>query len=243
MAVSAKAPSSSINALRASETAARSFQASESMSDTPAPTNPQQRYIVLEGIDASGKSSLAKRIAKTLQERGYEALFRFEPTDGPFGRQIRALLSQPGSHESVPGAEWMRLFKEDRAEHTSRIIRPALERDAWVVQDRSYYSTAAYQGAQGVDLETILRENRAVAIEPSLILVLDLSVESAHERIAANRDGELDSLEERQYLSKVADFFGQLQAPHIVHIDAEVAQEAVFEAAWSTICSRWPELA
>lgn len=215
---------------------------SEAALTSTTPSIKPKRYVVLEGIDASGKSTLAKRMVAKLEELGFEAIFRFEPTNGPWGRQIRALLSKQGTHEDVPGAEWMRLFKNDRAEHTEKIIRPALARRAWVIQDRSYYSTAAYQGAQGVDIEEILRENRKVAEEASLVLVLDLPVDVAHHRILANRAGALESLEAPDYLRRVAHFFDYLEGPNIVHINAKLSQDQVFDLAWEQMRATFSDL-
>lgn len=94
------------------------------------------KFIVLEGVDGSGKTSLAARLA---QPKG--AWVTFEPTDGPVGRTLRS-----GGLGAIPPAAEALLFAADRAVHTQE-ISARLDAGTWVVCDRYMGSTVAYQAA------------------------------------------------------------------------------------------------
>ena len=106
------------------------------------------RFIVFEGIDGSGKSEQARRLAKWLETRRHSVVSTREPTDGPWGRTYRAWAR--GEFEAGPD-EVLHWFVSDRREHVALVIRPALERGDVVVCDRYRDSTRAYQAAQGLD--------------------------------------------------------------------------------------------
>ena len=110
------------------------------------------KFVVLEGIDGSGKSLQTRRLAAWLEQRGHRVVSTREPTDGPFGRRYRAWAR--GEFEATPD-EVLALFLEDRREHVKLVVRPALERGEIVVCDRYMDSTLAYQAAQGLDRERL----------------------------------------------------------------------------------------
>jgi dTMP kinase len=140
-------------------------------------------FLVLEGIDGSGKTTQAKLLAAWLRERGGEVLETFEPTHGLYGLRYRAWAR--GELEEKPEAV-LRWFVEDRREHVERVIAPALARGAIVVCDRYAASTRAYQAAQGVAhglLERVLGAESLPA--PDLTLWLRVPVALAVERMGA----------------------------------------------------------
>jgi dTMP kinase len=141
--------------------------------------------IVLEGIDGSGKSTLSRGLAEVLESRGHRVLRTREPTDGPIGKQIRALAAA-GRGSVTPEGEFQ-LFHEDRRAHVLEVVRPALDRGEVVIQDRSYFSTVAYQGQRGLDRARLLSESEAIAPRPDVLFVIDLPVEDAIERIRSSR--------------------------------------------------------
>jgi dTMP kinase len=106
------------------------------------------RFVVLEGIDGSGKTEQTRRLAEWLRSRGHTAVSTREPTDGAHGRRYRAWAR--GEIEATP-EEVLGFFLADRREHVKTLIRPALERGEVVVCDRYVASTLAYQAAQGLD--------------------------------------------------------------------------------------------
>jgi dTMP kinase len=144
------------------------------------------RFIVVEGIDGSGKSTMAARVADDLRRRGRKALRTREPGGTPLGEKIRELLLDARNSEMVPYAELF-LFMASRAQLVDQVVRPALALGTDVVCDRYYYSTAAYQGAAGkVGIDTVITVAEKIAKfrKPDLVLLLDLDP-----ALARSRDG------------------------------------------------------
>lgn len=193
-------------------------------------------YIVLEGIDGSGKSTLQRALVAALQALGRSVVSLVEPTEGVHGQKIREHLGSKS--RSLSGEEWQQLFEADRADNMASFVRPAIERGDDIVQDRSYYSTVAYQGAQGQSVADILRRNRAIAVEPDLVLILDLDPEVSLERVRRRQGMETDAFERIEYLQQVRANFRAMQGPNIVHIDASLGAEALFDACWRVVQSR-----
>ena len=182
-------------------------------------------FVVIEGIDGTGKSTLAAALAESLRREGHDVLMTFEPTRGPFGRRIRE-LAMHGRDEVTPEAE-TELFIADRREHLENEILPALARGQVVIVDRYYYSTMAYQGARGVDPAKIEALHRAFAPEPDLLVLLDLPVPDALHRITAKRGSTPDHFEGAAYLEKVREIFLALARPNLLKIDAREATDGM----------------
>jgi dTMP kinase len=182
--------------------------------------------IVLEGIDGTGKTTMSKRLAAWLNENGHHAIWLREPTDGPFGRRIRA-LARDGRHTVSPDEE-LEMFIQDRIENCRDNIRPALENGLCVVLDRYYFSSAAYQGALGLDPEAILRRNEEIAVIPDLVILMDMPVQSGLERISTVRKSAHDHFEGERYLEKVRAIFLGTKRPFITIVDASSDPESVF---------------
>ena len=146
-------------------------------------------FLVFEGIDASGKSTQAKRIAK---ERN--ALFAFEPGDTAVGKDLRRWLLDAAT-PMKPETEAL-LMTADRSHHVDTLIKPTLESAKSVVADRFYASTLAYQGyGRGVDLSQ-LRAATQLAIGdclPDLTILIDLPVDVANERRERNAKDRFES--------------------------------------------------
>jgi dTMP kinase len=141
-------------------------------------------YIAIEGGDGSGKSTITTALEERLVALGHSVLVVREPGSTELGEEIRRLLLD-GS-EMTPWAEAF-LFAAQRAQLAVEHVAPALEAGTWVVSDRTYYSSIAYQGgARGLGLEKVRQINEAglEGVEPDLVFVLDLDVELALERQA-----------------------------------------------------------
>jgi len=137
-------------------------------------------FICIEGIDASGKTTQARRLVRNLRRKGIDAIYTTEPSLGRVGRLIRNYVLDRRSR--VPIAVEALLFAADRVEHVETEIKPALEKVKVVVCDRYVYSTLAYQGAAGLDLKWIELINR-FALLPGLALFLDIPPEIVVKRL------------------------------------------------------------
>lgn len=135
------------------------------------------KLVVVEGIDGSGKSTMVRDLAL-----GPGFVATREPTTGPHGTALRMAFA---AGVRLPLEEERRLFELDRREHLASVIGPALSRGDTVVCDRSYYSTAAYQGTDSGDARRIVLENEAFAPRPDVVIYLELAPAFALARIQA----------------------------------------------------------
>ena len=184
--------------------------------------------VALEGIDGAGKSTQARRLARLFAEQGYAVQLLREPSDSPWGRRLRESL-QAGRRLLSPSQE-LDLFMQDRRYHVAAQIRPALAACQLVLTDRYYFSSIAYQGALGIDPETIRQQNEAFAPVPDLVFLLLISPEQALARIRASRHGGNDSFEQEAYLRRVDAIFRALQGPHVYPVVADGPVETVTSA-------------
>ncbi len=187
--------------------------------------------VVLEGIDGTGKSTLATGLTRLLTDRGLTVVSTREPTDGPYGRKIRA-LARDGRDGVTPEAE-LQLFHEDRRVHVETVVGPALDRGAVVIQDRSYFSTIAYQGERGLDRARIQSDSERIAPQPDILLVIDLPVDEALRRIATGRVGGADDFERAEALERIRRVFLAFPEAHV--LDGRLSPFALTEAALAVI--------
>uniref|UniRef100_A0A7C2S5X0 Probable thymidylate kinase n=1 Tax=Archaeoglobus fulgidus TaxID=2234 RepID=A0A7C2S5X0_ARCFL len=155
--------------------------------------------IVFEGIDGAGKSTAVKMAARILSKRGIPCIVLKEPTDGPYGRELR------NSKGRLPPQKEFELFTEDRKIDVKNRILPALLDGKTVIMDRYYLSSVAYQGARGLNPEEIIRINESFAPKPDLVILMDLNPRIAIMRIRKRRNP--DSFEDIPYLEKVRELY------------------------------------
>lgn len=137
------------------------------------------KYIALEGGDGSGKTTVADALARRLRERGEEVLVVREPGGTPLGEAVRELLLD---REALDDWAEAFLFAAQRSELARRVVAPALAEGKWVISDRSYYSSIAYQGrARGLGEEAVreINEIGLGKVLPDHVFVLDVSPETA----------------------------------------------------------------
>jgi len=139
--------------------------------------------ICIEGIDASGKTTQASLLALKLKALGLNVVLSTEPTRGRVGSLIKELLR---GQERPPAVVEAVLFALDRYWHVEKLVRPALEAGRVVVLDRYYYSSLAYQGSTGLDMDWLRRLN-SFAPRPDLAIYLDVRPEVALARIGRAR--------------------------------------------------------
>jgi dTMP kinase len=181
--------------------------------------------IVFEGIDGAGKSTQAEILLKKLDELGYSVVYFREPSDSKWGREIKRKAQFA---DSLSPQEELELFQKDREENVKNNLEPSLRRKDIIILDRYYFSTIAYQGAKGIDPESIRKRNEAFAVRPDLVFILDVAAEQGLERIGDR--GQKDMLFEREdYLVKVRRHFRSFRGDYIHHIDATLPIEHIAE--------------
>ncbi len=167
-----------------------------------APDTPHGLFIVIEGIDGTGKSTQAKRLGEWFVSQGREVVLSREPTDGPWGRKLR----ESAATGRLSPEDELRYFLNDRRQHVEETIQPALAAGKVVILDRYYFSTMAYQGARGFDPAEIRCLNEEFAPKPDVLLILDLDVDSAHQRIG-HRGDTTNEFEKRDSLERCREIF------------------------------------
>lgn len=160
------------------------------------------KLIVIEGIDGAGKTTFAKALYETLKKRGINCIFSCEPTFGPFGEKIKSALIKKESNLQ----DLRLLFLKDRKWHVENIIIPALEAQKWIILDRYYPSTLAYQSSQGLPFRELLIENETIAPIPDIVIYLELPLEVAFKRIG-NREKRITIFEKREFLERVTETY------------------------------------
>ncbi len=163
--------------------------------------------IVIEGIDGTGKSTQARRLADHFISEGRAVVLSREPTDGPWG----TLLRNSAETGRLSPEEELETFLKDRRQHVEEKIAPALAAGEIVILDRYYFSTMAYQGARGFDPTEIRKRNEGFAPVPDLLLILDLDVDSAISRIGSRGDT-ANEFEQRSNLARCREIFLSLAA-------------------------------
>lgn len=174
------------------------------------------RLFAFEGLDGSGKSTQLALLAEALKKEGYQVVATREPTDGPFGRRIRQLLTNRGECSSE---EELELFMADRRQHVDSLILPALLERKIVMTDRYYLSTAAYQGAVGHDPDAILAANEAFAPQPDLCFFLSVPVHTGLLRITEGRGERPNDFEKESNLQQVQKIFADIRRSFIRQVD------------------------
>lgn len=201
------------------------------------------RFISFEGGEGCGKTTHIALLAEKLSSMGVETVLTREPGGTPLCEAIRGLLQLDSAGESpTPEAEAL-LFCASRAQLVKKVIRPALERGAWVLCDRFADSTLAYQGyGRGFPLES-LRSMLAFAtggLVPDLTFLLEASLESRNQRLDARYGTGIGAdrfeREEDDFHRRVREGFEALadaEPGRILRIDTERPVEETARAIWT----------
>ena len=156
-------------------------------------------FICIEGLDGSGKTTHAHRLVQNLQKKGFYAVYTTEPSEGEIGEFIRSSVLQ--GKNRVPKVVEAVLFAADRVEHMEKDVKPALRDGKVVVSDRCVYSSLAYQGAAGLDLEWI-EEINSFALPADLALYIDVPPEVVVKRIRRKKSV-METLETQRRVKQV----------------------------------------
>ncbi|PWJ27516.1 thymidylate kinase [Branchiibius hedensis] len=178
-------------------------------------------FLVFEGGDGAGKTTQLTALRQALADTGREIVVTREPGGTPVGQAIRDVLLH-GEHVA-PRAEAL-LFAADRAHHVATVVRPALERDAIVLQDRYLDSSIAYQGAgRALEADDVrgLSLWGTQGLLPDLTVLLDVPAGTGRER-----RGEVHDRLERE----ADDFHGRVREHFLALAAAEPQRYLVLDA-------------
>lgn len=159
-----------------------SMSTSGSVSPPVVTVSEVSKYIALEGVDGSGKTTVGKAVVARLEAAGERAILVREPGGTELGEVVRGLLLESDSLD-----DWAEvfLFAAQRAELAREVIAPALAAGTWVVSDRTYYSSITYQGrGRGLGEEKVraINETGLDGVVPDHVFVLDVDPEVALSR-------------------------------------------------------------
>ncbi len=141
-------------------------------------------FIVIEGVNGAGKTSVKKHILSYLQSQKKDYIDTFEPGDTPLGKSLRELLLGDKRDIKSNLAELF-LFAADRSEHVERVIKPAINEKKIIISDRYYYSTTAFQGYGRQNDLNIVNSINSLAISgtlPDLVILLDVDAQTGLKR-------------------------------------------------------------
>ncbi len=194
-------------------------------------------FIVLEGLDGSGKTTQAKALLQRLRRRNIPALLTHEPGGTPLGEQLRRWLK--GRPDLSPLAE-LTLFIAARAQLVEKVITPALKSGVTVLSDRYTASTVAYQGhGRGLDLDLIRNLNLAATggLTPDMTILFDMPPE---ESLARRNITGADAIEAAplEFHRKVRESYLAQAAAHAdkwLVVDATQAKRQLSQQIWAKV--------
>lgn len=155
-------------------------------------------FVVFEGLDGSGKSSLMKRLEAHLKNVNQDLIMTREPGGTVVGDEIREIILKKQAEPPSARTELL-LYQASRAQHVDLVIRPALAQKKWVLCDRFSASSIAFQGGgRGISLDQVrwLNDFATNLLKPDLTVLLDLSVEESKKR-RSHRENTTDVAEDR----------------------------------------------
>ncbi len=193
--------------------------------------------IVIEGLDGAGKTTIAKWLVDLFNNAGYNALYTYEPTDSLFVKALK-------SYNDFRSAELDALvYAADRLVHLRSKVLPALEEGTIVVMDRYYFSSVAYQGAQGAPIEWVFELNK-YARKPDLAIYIDVKPEVGLMRLSKKESlSRFPEYEKIELLRKVREIYLELvNRGLLVLVDGSRELDTVKSKVLEIIYSAFPFL-
>lgn len=200
-------------------------------------------FIVFEGPEGSGKTTVIRHLVKRLQENGYPVLATREPGGVKIAEEIRNVILDKNNTNMDPKTEAL-LYAAARQQHLKEVVFPALEQGKIVICDRFIGSSLAYQGcARNLGFEYIRQINSYADKLVDLTIFLDIKPEKGLERIQQNKNREVNrlDLETMEFHEKV--YKGYQQVVHTFHnstivINAEQSVDKIVEEAMQSIIKK-----
>ncbi len=185
-------------------------------------------FIVIEGLDGSGKTTQAALLAEKLSAT-CKVLLTAEPSKGKIGTFIRDSCLY--EKQRLPTEAEALLFAADRIEHMQTELKPALDEGKLVICDRYVYSSLAYQGNAGLSLDWIKTIN-ARALQPDFSIFIDVPPERVIERLQRKKSV-METLETQQKVREV--YMKYVEKGELVRIDGDKPIEAVAEELYAKV--------
>ncbi len=201
----------------------------------------KSKFIVIEGLEGAGKTTARELLLEILKQHAItDVVFTREPGGTPLAEQLRTLIKQGVSGETVTDKAELLMLYAARVQLVENVIKPALNRGAWVIGDRHDLSSRAYQGGgRGFDKQLIETLRQAVLgdFKPDLTLYLDVTPETGLQR--ARSRGELDRIEQESlaFFQRTRARYLEIAAedPTILTIDANGTPQQVSAALTETL--------
>lgn len=188
------------------------------------------KFITVEGVEGVGKSTNAEFVREQIEQAGFEVIVSREPGGTATGERIRSILLDKEEHQMTALTELLLMFAA-RSQHIEQVIRPALERGAWVLSDRFTDSSFAYQGGGRQLAPSVIEQLQDIVVgdcRPDLVLILDLDVETGLARASRRSAADRFELEQQAFFERVRNtFLERSKLPGYQLIDASQPLEAV----------------
>ena len=211
------------------------------------------QFITFEGGEGSGKTTQAKLLADALERVGVETILTREP-GGTFGAESIRKLVLEGTDDRWSGMTELLLMYAARLDHVEKLIKPALERDAWVISDRFSDSSLAYQGYArdlGADRVRTVHDVVMEGFNPDLTLVFDMDVYLSLKRVetrAAQDDEVLTRFDKagQSFHTTIRGAFldiAKKEPGRVKVVDADGSRSAVHARILNELTAQYPEFA
>jgi len=199
-------------------------------------------FLVVDGPDGAGKTTLVQRLIARLQDAGIDALAVRQPGGTPLAELARTAALDP-QYEASPLAELF-LMLAARADQIAKVIRPALDAGRVVVSDRYDLATHAYQiEGRGLPRDAVVEANELATdgLRPHLTIVLDLSAEEGRRQAHDGKVPDRIEREGREWHQRIAEVFRRASGPGVAHLDATGSPDDVAQAAWDILQAHFAE--
>ena len=207
------------------------------------------KFISLEGGEGAGKTTQAKRLSEALNAMGIETVLTREP-GGTFGAEAIRSLVLDGNKDRWSGMTELLLMYAARLDHLEKLIKPALERGAWVISDRFADSSVAYQGyARGIGIERVENIHAAVmnGFEPDLTILFDVDPVLAMKRVETRGEDisrfDAESMEFHNTIREAFLAIAEKNKDRIFVLDGGAKKDAVQTRLFFGVTQKFPELA